>query len=263
MAIVHTWAHGSRRLLGSGHRTSSTLQAMFSPARYMRLYSSIHGQDSLYIFSQKSFDPYTVPLKWNPVELLHDDVVFSQDASDGGDAHMVYVVEHLPVCKYFRSWWRRTPLSAPTRSTMASFCCCVNRHWHSPPEGLLVILFSSRNVLITDATVIAQMWVDSLPSFPHSKAMVDDMVHQSCSYIIRNMGPCMDSSTLTLSSSSSCSSSASCSPSIHACKVLEMAKMRTFLQLVDWCSVLQVSAFRCVFEWFQLPHVFCVFQMAP
>lgn len=48
MAIVHTWAHGSRRLLGSGHRTSSTSQAMSSPARYLRLYSSIHGQDSLF-----------------------------------------------------------------------------------------------------------------------------------------------------------------------------------------------------------------------
>ncbi len=56
-----------------------------------------------YIFSSKSFDPVTVPLKWDSVELLHGDAVFSQDASDGGDAHMVYVVEHLPVCKYFLS----------------------------------------------------------------------------------------------------------------------------------------------------------------
>ena len=51
---------------------------------------------------QLHFDPDPVPLKWDPVDLLHGDV-FSQDASDGGDAHMVYVVEHLPVCKYFLS----------------------------------------------------------------------------------------------------------------------------------------------------------------
>ena len=33
-----TWAHGSRRLLGSGHRTSSTSQAMSSPARHRGKY---------------------------------------------------------------------------------------------------------------------------------------------------------------------------------------------------------------------------------
>ncbi len=38
MTIVHTWAHGSRRLLGSGHRTSSTSQAMSSPARHRGKY---------------------------------------------------------------------------------------------------------------------------------------------------------------------------------------------------------------------------------
>ena len=63
---------------------------------------NVNVKDSyIYIFTSKSFNPDTVPLKWDPVELLHGDVVLSQDASDGGDAHMIYVVEHLPVCKYF------------------------------------------------------------------------------------------------------------------------------------------------------------------
>ncbi len=78
----------------------------YSAATGFHQYCIVNVKDSytyLYIFSSKSFDPVTVPLKWDSVELLHGDAVFSQDASDGGDAHMVYVVEHLPVCKYFLS----------------------------------------------------------------------------------------------------------------------------------------------------------------
>lgn len=68
--------------------------------KFMRLCSSIHGQDSLYIFTLKSFDPDTVPLKWDPVQLLHGHFVLYQDASYSGDAYSVYVVDHLPICKY-------------------------------------------------------------------------------------------------------------------------------------------------------------------
>ncbi len=78
----------------------------YSAATGFHQYCIVNVKDSYtypYIFSSKSFDPVTVPLKWDSVELLHGDAVFSQDASDGGDAHMVYVVEHLPVCKYFLS----------------------------------------------------------------------------------------------------------------------------------------------------------------
>lgn len=63
----------------------------------MRLCSSIHGQDSLYMFTSKSFDPDTVPLKWDPVQLLHGHFVLYQDASYSGNAYSVYVVEHLPI----------------------------------------------------------------------------------------------------------------------------------------------------------------------
>ena len=45
----------------------------------------------LYIFTSKSFDPDTVFLKWDPVQLLHGNLVLYQDASDSGNAHSLYV----------------------------------------------------------------------------------------------------------------------------------------------------------------------------
>ena len=54
----------------------------------------------LYIFTSKSFDPDTVPLKWDPVQLLHGNLVLYQDASDSGNAHSLYVIEYFSICKY-------------------------------------------------------------------------------------------------------------------------------------------------------------------
>lgn len=80
--------------------------------------------------------------------------------------------------------------------------------------------------------------------FPHSLAMVDDMVHQRCSYIIRSKGSCMASATLSSSASSS-SNSYSLSPSAHACKVLEIAKLTAFC---SWLIGIQFSSgFRSVY----------------
>lgn len=51
----------------------------------------VSGRDS---YTLTSFDPDTVSLKWDPEELLNGDCVFSQEASDGGDANTVHVNEH-------------------------------------------------------------------------------------------------------------------------------------------------------------------------
>ena len=48
----------------------------------------------------KFFDPDTVPLKWDPVQLLHGRVVLYQDACDSGNAYSIYAVEYFPICKY-------------------------------------------------------------------------------------------------------------------------------------------------------------------
>ena len=53
----------------------------------------------LYIFTSKSFDPDTVSLKWDPVQLLHGNLVLYQDASDSGNAYSLY--EYFAICKYF------------------------------------------------------------------------------------------------------------------------------------------------------------------
>lgn len=60
----------------------------------------IHPWIDLTSMSPKSFDPDTVPLKWDPVQLLHGHVVLYQDASDSGNAYSIYVIEYLPICKY-------------------------------------------------------------------------------------------------------------------------------------------------------------------
>ena len=52
------------------------------------------------MFTSKSFDPDTVPLKWDPVQLLHGNLVLYQDASDSGNAHSLYVIEYISICKY-------------------------------------------------------------------------------------------------------------------------------------------------------------------
>ena len=67
----------------------------------------------LYTFTSKSFDPDTVPLKWDPVQLLHGHFVLYQDVSYSGNANSGY---------------------------NGDSCCWVNRRWCPPPEGLLVIL---------------------------------------------------------------------------------------------------------------------------
>ncbi len=54
----------------------------------------------LYIFLSKSFDPDTVPLKWDLVQLLQCDFVLYQDTSDRGNAYSIDVDEYLPICKY-------------------------------------------------------------------------------------------------------------------------------------------------------------------
>ncbi len=54
----------------------------------------------LYIFLLKSFDPDTVPLKWELVQLLQCDFVLYQDTSDHGNAYSIDVDEYLPICKY-------------------------------------------------------------------------------------------------------------------------------------------------------------------
>ena len=93
----------------------------------------------LYIFTSKSFDPDTVPLKWDNcfmviwcftkmrliVEMLSRSMLLNTSLS-------------ASICCC--SLLRRIALFARTRSTMASFCCWVNRGWRPPPEGLLVIL---------------------------------------------------------------------------------------------------------------------------
>ncbi len=52
----------------------------------------------LYIFLSESFDPDTVPLKWDLVQLLQCDFVLYQDMSD--NAYSIDVDEYLPICKY-------------------------------------------------------------------------------------------------------------------------------------------------------------------
>ncbi len=52
----------------------------------------------LYIFLSKTFDPDTVPLKWDLVQLLQCDFVLYQDTSD--NAYSIDVDEYLPICKY-------------------------------------------------------------------------------------------------------------------------------------------------------------------
>ena len=69
-----------------------------SPHRY--LCSFLKGNTYLYIFISKFFDPDTVPLKWDPVQLLNGHVVLYQNVSDSGNAYSIYVVEYLPICKY-------------------------------------------------------------------------------------------------------------------------------------------------------------------
>ncbi len=51
----------------------------------------------LYIFLSKSFDPDTVPLKWDLVQLLQCDFVLYQDTSDRGNAYSNEVDEYLPI----------------------------------------------------------------------------------------------------------------------------------------------------------------------
>ena len=54
----------------------------------------------MFIFMSKSFDPDTVPPKWDLVQLLHGHLVLYQDVSDSENAYTVYVVEYFSICKY-------------------------------------------------------------------------------------------------------------------------------------------------------------------
>ncbi len=99
----------------------------YSAATGFHQYCIVNVKDSYtypYIFSSKSFDPVTVPLKWDSVELLHGDAVFPKMRL------MVVMLTWfmllntcLSASIFCRSWWRRMALSALTRSTTASSCC--------------------------------------------------------------------------------------------------------------------------------------------
>lgn len=61
--------------------------------------------------------------------------------------------------------------------------------------------------------VVTQVMLDSLPSLPHSQAMIHDMVHQSGPNVVRNMSLSIAWSPSLFSSSSSTSSYSSLSSS--------------------------------------------------
>lgn len=45
-------------------------------------------------------DPNTVPLKWHPVQLLHSEDMFLQDATYCRNADPVDIVEYISICNY-------------------------------------------------------------------------------------------------------------------------------------------------------------------
>ncbi len=93
----------------------------------------------LYIFLSESFDPDTVPLKWDLHNCFNVILCFTKTRLIMPTRLMLMnTCLSASICS--RSWWRRITLFALTISTMASSCCWVNRRCRPPPEGLLVIL---------------------------------------------------------------------------------------------------------------------------
>lgn len=95
------YSNHTTTLLHIQHSPTPLASGTYSTVMEQHSFCIVNMKDSnthLYILMLKSFDP--VPLKWDPVQLLHGHVVLYQGASDGGNAYLIYIVEFLPICKY-------------------------------------------------------------------------------------------------------------------------------------------------------------------